>query len=194
MTTPNPLVVDHATPILNDEPALSDEHKEALWDAFHASKSPNELAKILQPLAIPNDTKQKLFDAKRASIPPAVEPLDKTTAAIKQMGEIDKDTLDLAETHPNVLKALSAAATAAEKGPESPAGERSAAPKGEKSAAAETPATLAQPPRPDGLPHLPPIPAGHHRILASDGGIHDVPAENIEAVRAIDPNLHVMNP
>jgi hypothetical protein len=41
---------------------------------------------------------------------------------------------------------------------------------------------------------LPPIPDGHHRVLASDGSIHDIPAKNIELAVQIDPQLKVLNP
>ena len=49
-------------------------------------------------------------------------------------------------------------------------------------------------PRADGKPHLPPIKPSHFRIMASDGGLHDIPKANIERARSIDPLLHVLNP
>ena len=39
-----------------------------------------------------------------------------------------------------------------------------------------------------------PIPEGHIRLRASDGTLHDIPAENIGLVRKIDPLLIVLNP
>ena len=41
---------------------------------------------------------------------------------------------------------------------------------------------------------LPPIPDGHHRVLASDGSLHDIPMANIDKAVAIDPQLKVLNP
>lgn len=186
--------VDHATPILEGDPLLSDELRADLWDTFHNTKSPEELALHLQPLAIPDDTKQRLFDAKKRSIPPIIDPLDKASAAIARLATLPPDVLEAAETHPNVLKTLAGAATQAEKASGEPAGASKGGEKGKTAGGSQKPQPLAQPPRADGLQHLPPIPDGHHRILASDGGIHDIPAENIEKAREIDPNLHVLNP
>lgn len=41
---------------------------------------------------------------------------------------------------------------------------------------------------------IPPIPEGCYRLRTSDGAIHDVPVENIELARAIDPDLVILNP
>lgn len=191
---PDQPFIDHALPILDGDPALSDELRADLWDAFHTTKSAEDLAQHLQPLAIPDDTKQRLFDAKKKSIPPLVDPLDKASAAIQRLAALSPQVLETAETHPNVLKTLAGAATQGEKASTEPAGASKGADKGKMAGGSKKPQPLAQPPRPDGLPHLPPIPEGHHRILASDGGIHDIPAENIEKAREIDPTLHVLNP
>jgi hypothetical protein len=190
-TTPNPFM-DHAAPILAGEPSITDSDRESLWDAFH-SKSSEELVQHLAPLAVPDDLKRKLFDAKRASMPVA-PPVDKVTEAVQRVAALDPKVLDVAESHPNILKAFTTAAATPEKPAQEAAGGASAAPKDNTAATAKKPAPLAQPPRADGQSHMPPIPEGHHRILASDGGIHDIPAENIEQARAIDPNMHVLNP
>lgn len=189
-TTPSPFQ-DHASPILSADPTLSDQQRSDLWDAFH-SKNPDELVQHLTPLAIPDDTKHKLWAAKQASMPPVkVEPVDKVTAAVNKMVALPPDVLDKAEQHPNVLKAFTTAATAPEKEPTAAAGASSAVPRGEKTPAApKTPLA----PRADGQPHFPSIPDGHHRILSSNGGVYDVPVENIEKARAVDPNLHILNP
>ena len=192
MSSPTSPFMDHAAPILAGEPSITDQQRSDLWDAFH-SKNSDELVQHLSTLAVPDDLKHRLWVAKQASLP-AVEPVDKVTAAISKMVALPPDVLDKAEQHPNVLKAITTAAATPEKPAQEAAGGASAAPKGNTAAAAKKPAPLAQPPRADGQPHMPPIPEGHHRILASDGGIHDIPAENIEQARAIDPNLHVLNP
>lgn len=185
--------LEPAEPILRGDPAITDEQRADLFDAFH-SKNADELVQHLQPLMIPDDTKKRLLDAKKLSIPPAVEPMDKVAAVMTRMTQLDPQALELAESHPNVFKTMTAAATAPEKGPAGPAGASKAAPKGDTAAGAAQATPLTQPPRPDGLQHLPPIPDGHHRVLASDGGIHDIPVENLEKARAIDPRLHVLNP
>ena len=190
-TTPSPFM-DHAAPILAGEPTIDDNQRADLHDAFY-SKNADELAEHLKPMAVPDDFKHKLWTAKQQSAP-AVPTVDKVTDAMTKLAQIDPKVLEVAEAHPNVLKAMTSAATTPEKGAQEGAGGAPSAGKGKVSGDAAKPPILAQPPRPDGLEHLPPIPDGHHRVLASDGGIHDIPAENIEQARAIDPRLHVMNP
>jgi hypothetical protein len=203
MSTPQSPFQDHAAPILQGDPSLSDQARSNLWDIFHGSKDPAELAQKLQnvphpddptqTLRVPDDTKHKLWEAKQASMPVA-PPVDKVTEAVQRMVALDPKTLDTAESHPNMLKAFTTAATAPEKAaPAAPAAAAASKPAPTGKKAAEAPKTP-QAPRADGQAHFPPIPDGHHRILHSNGGVYDVPQENIEAVRAKDPNMHVLNP
>ncbi len=195
-TTPSPFT-DLAVPILAGDPVLSDEQRADLHDVFHGSKSPSELVQKLMPLAIPDDTKHRLFEAKQqqmVAMPSVGGPVDKTVAAIQKMKELDPQTLELAEAHPSVLRALTSAANTAEKAPSGDSGGVSASGKGKKASGAEKPAPLALPARQDGLEHLPPIPDKHRRVLASDGGIHDIPEENVAKAFELDPRLHVLNP
>lgn len=166
---------DLAAPILQGDPALDDSARAELWNAFH-DKNPDELAQHLQPLAIPDDTKRKLLAAKQQSF--AADPV---TAAITKMAAMDPADLDLAENHPAVLKTMTAALT--------PAPETTAP----TAKTPKAPAMSAEP-RPDGMEHLPPIPDGHYRVKASDGGLHDIPAERLKRAREIDPTPHVLNP
>lgn len=188
MDNQNPFM-DHAAPVLASEPAITDQQKSDLWDAFH-SKSPEELIQHLTPLAVPDDLKKRLIDAKRASVPTSA-PVDKITDAVNKIAHLDPQVRQTAEASPNLLKAFTAAATTPEKPAQEAASTTSAAPKGPKTPAASK---ALQPPRADGQPHFPAIPDGHKRVLASDGGVHDIPEENIEKARVIDPNLHVLNP
>ena len=181
--------MDHAAPILQAEPSITDQQRSDLWDAFH-TKNADELIQHLAPLVIPDDLKHKLFQAKQASMPVA-PPVDKVTDVIQRMTKLDPQALETAEAHPNVLKAFTAAATTPEKPAQGAASEASAAPKGPKTPAASK---APQPPRADGQPHFPAIPDGHHRVLASNGGVYDIPQANIDQARAADPNLHVLNP
>lgn len=178
-----PIISDLAQPVLASDPVLSDEQRADLWDIFHSTKSPEELAVQLQPIPVPDDTKHRLLQAKAQSIPPIVEPFDKTKAVINQMSDMDPRALALAESHPNVLKALVAAAGADKKTEEPAAPEKK-----------DQNQLLQQPVRPDGLQHFTSIPDGHRRVLASDGGIHDIPEDQLENARNIDPRLQVLNP
>jgi hypothetical protein len=185
--------VDPAHPILAGDPTLDQDTRASLWDIFHGSKDSNDLAQKLQALAVPDDTKQRLFDAKKQATLP-VEPVDQTIAAMEKLKQIDPAVLELAETHPNALKALTGAAQAGAKAAAEPAGAGKPAGKGKAATAGAKLPPLAQPPRVDGLEHFPVIPEGHRRVMASDGGIHDIPEENLDKAREIDPRLHVLNP
>lgn len=190
MENPTPFA-DPAAPILSGDPSITDGQRADLWDVFHNSKDADELAHHLQSIAVPDDTKQRLFQAKKNGSPKA-EPVDKAVAAINRVGSLDPKILELSEKYPKVTGLLVAAATKEAAGEASEGGAPQG--KGKTQAAAKKPTPLVQPPRPDGLEHLPPIPDGHHRVMASDGGIHDIPAENIEKARQIDPRMHVLNP
>lgn len=193
MSTPQSPFMDHASPVLNGDPNLTDEKRASLWDIFHGSKDPNELAQKLQSIDASNETKHSLFMAKQASSP-APAPLDKVTDAVQKMANLDPKMMDLVEAHPNLLKAFTTAATTAEKPAGESASTSSTAPKDKTASTAPKAPKAPLAPRADGQPHFPPIPEGHHRILATNGGVYDVPAENIDAVRAKDPNLHILNP
>lgn len=186
--------VDHAQPILAGEPSITADQRADLWDIFHNSKDANELANHLSTMALPDDTKQQLFDAKKKAAP-KVEPIERAVHALATMTTIPPAVMELAEKYPNTAKALLSAADKAGENEATEAQEKSkAAGKGKEAGSKKEAQPLAQPPRADGLPHFPPIPDGHYRVLASDGGIHDIPQENIEQARGIDPNLHVLNP
>ena len=180
---------DHAAPVLAADPTLSDTAKADLWDAFH-SKSPEELVQHLSTLAIPNETKHRLWQAKQASLP-VPSPTDKVTAAVTKIASLDPQIRQIAEASPNLLKAFTTAATTPEKEPAAASGGASGSAKGTK--APKAPAAP-QPPRLDGQPHFPSIPDGHHRILGTDGSVYDIPAEHLDTARAADPNMHIMNP
>jgi len=177
MATPgNPIAQDPAEPILRGEPQIDDESKASLWDAFH-SKNADELTQHLAPLAIPDDTKKRLIYAKQQMTPPP-PPANPVQSAVSTMAAMPPEQLDLAEQHPNLLKALVESLKPAEKEDYT------------EKESAKVPLT----PRIDGKPHLPAIKPSHFRIMASDGGLHDLPKANIDRARAIDPLLHVLNP
>lgn len=183
-TTPSPFM-DHAAPILNADPTLSDEFRASLWDAFH-SKNSDELVQHLTPLAIPDDTKHKLFQAKQIASPPVkAEPVDKVTAAIGKMVALPPDVLDKAEQHPQVLKAFTTAATTAEPAPQAAPSEPNAAPKGKKTPEApEAPSVPAD---------VPATPSGHALVHSSNGSHYHIPVANLDGARKIDPDLTVLH-
>lgn len=112
-TTPSPFL-DHARPILENDPALSNEHKADLWDIFHSSKNADELAHHLQPLSVSDDTKQALYEAKQSSTPEPA-PADHVVDALSRLAKLDPKVLELAESHPNVLKTIMTAVTTGHK-------------------------------------------------------------------------------
>jgi len=201
-TRPSPFA-DLAAPILDSDPSLADSQRTSLHDIFYDSKNPDELAQKLMPMAdVPPDTKDKLHRAKQSMVPPPapVAPLDKAISAIATLKSLPPEVADYAEAHPTLAKLLIGAATAPEKGAgEAPAGagadsttrKAGKTVAGKKGAAA---APVALPPRPDGLQHLPPIGENMIRVLSSDGGLHDVPRENVAKVFAIDPRAQILNP
>lgn len=187
---------DAAAPIIAGEPALpNDDARAELWDSFH-SKNSEELAQHLAPMDLPPQFKQKLYDAKKAS-EPELAPVDKTIQAISRIKDIPPDVREMAESHPNLLKALTGAAHTSEKQATETAPKVKINVKAKPSAGGESPATpavLAQPPRTDGQEHYPPIPEGHRRVRTSDGIHYDIPDENLDEARQRDPNLMVLNP
>ena len=114
-TTTNTLALhptsDPAAPVLENDTALDDQSRADLWDVFHNSKSGEELASKLQPLtAVSDDTKARLYDAKRLATP-AVDPVEQTLSTIRRLAQIEPAVADFAEKHPNLLKTFLAAST-----------------------------------------------------------------------------------
>lgn len=178
--------LDPAKPILAAHPAITDDQRADLWDVFHDSKNSSDLASKLQPMAIPDDLKHHLFVAKDATAPaPGPAPLDKVTAAIERVTKMDPKVLDLAETHPNVLKTLTTAAL--QDGKE--AGEAAGGSKSAKAPKTPTGKTKA----PAAATDIPATPSGHALVRTSDGGLHHLPVENIEKARQRDPQLQVLH-
>lgn len=183
MSTPASPFMDHASPILQAEPSITDQQRSDLWDAFH-TKNAEELTQHLAPMAIPDDLKHKLWTAKQASSPVA-PPVDKVTEAVQRMVALDPKTLDVAEAHPNLLKAFTTAATTEPKSAQEPASASPAAGKGKKTT--EAPAAPALP------PDVPATPSGHALIHGSNGGHYHVPVANVEKARSIDPGMTVLH-
>jgi hypothetical protein len=106
MTKP---VADNALPVLSGATNISNEDRANLWDIFHDSKDHNELAQKLQPLAVPDDVKGGLYDAKKQSQPTGA--IDSVVNALTEMAALDPKVLDLAEKHHVLAKHFIEAAT-----------------------------------------------------------------------------------
>jgi hypothetical protein len=196
-TQPNPAVAaqpdaqqspfhDPAEPILNAEPSIDQNSKADLWDAFH-SKSADELVQHLHSLAIPNETKTALWQAKQAMTPkPVSSNIDKVSAAIQKLSQLDPVTLDIAEKHPIVSKAFIDAAV---KPPEMPKG----APASESKPAGKGKSSKAAPASSAAVPDIPATPSGHSLVLASDFSAHHIPTDRMNDARKIDPGLKVLH-
>jgi hypothetical protein len=180
---------DPAEPILRAEPSIDDDSKANLWDTFH-SKSTDELVQHLHSLAIPNETKTALWQAKQAMTPkPVSSNIEKVSAAIQKLSQLDPVTLDIAEKHPIVSKAFIDAAVKPPETPKQPVGEAKSAGKGAKAA---KPAKGPQE-APTLVPDIPATPSGHSLVLASDWGVHHIPTARMDAARKIDPGLKVLH-
>jgi hypothetical protein len=180
--------LDPAKPILAAHPAITDDQRADLWDIFHQSKDSGELAQHLQPLGIPDELKHHLFVAKDATAPaptPKVAPVDKVTGAIQRIAQMDPKVIDLAESHPNVLKTLATAAMQEEKTAGEPAG-ASKEPRSPKTPSGKTKAPAA-------VTDIPATPPAHALVRTRDGGLHHLPVENIEKARSIDKDLQVLH-
>ena len=191
-TTPPPFA-DPAEPILRNAPAITDEDRASLWDTFHSSKDPDELARQLQTLAVPDPIKNSLYEAKKAAVP--VTGLSKATEALKLIGSLDPKLLQVAEEHPNVLKSLMTAATAPDKGanvPEKGADASSGAskPAGKEKTSSDNADASETAPMPSDIP---PTPPGHALLQTSDYALHHVPNENVAKVKLRDPKAQILH-
>jgi hypothetical protein len=106
-----PKFVDHAFPVLYGEPTIDDRQREELWDIYHTSRNATELAQRLHPMPLHPDLKEQLLRAKNK---PSVEldPIDKVFEAIQWL---DPQVLEIAESHPFVLKHMVDLATQGER-------------------------------------------------------------------------------
>jgi len=100
-----PAFVDHAMPVLSAASELDDTQRASLWDAFHDSRNPEELARALQTIPVPDQVKHQLYDAKKASMPTA-DPVEKALAIINRIGTLNPKTLELAKKYPKTLSTL----------------------------------------------------------------------------------------
>lgn len=160
-------------PLLQNAPDLTDVDREALFDAFHGTKSPEELEQALQGTSIPPGIKQQVVSAKAQATAPQA-PSSDTAQALLEMSQLPPEVLEMAESHPKTASAFIAAAS-----------KRTAeAAKGNEAAGAEG-STL--------KPDIPPTPEGHALVQASDGGLHHIPAERVPDAKKIDPTMVILH-
>jgi hypothetical protein len=98
----DPRLVDHAEDILSNAP-LDDSTKADLWDAWHDAPNVDFLARRLADFDIPDRLEEDLVMAKKLSEPEPT-PIDKALGAIHRLGQMDPQTLRVAETHTNILR------------------------------------------------------------------------------------------
>jgi hypothetical protein len=97
--------LDPAEPILAADTTLDDETRANVWDAYHNSRSLEDLVRNLSPLEIPDITRQTLLAAKSVTAP-AVTPVEKAANALRQMAKVDPQTLALADKFPKIAKMI----------------------------------------------------------------------------------------
>lgn len=100
---------DHARDILSATP-IDDETKASLWDEYHSARHSADLAARLQAVPIDDVLKQRLIAARKLS-DPELKPTEKVADVISRIAQMDRRTLQIAETHPNVMRAFADAAT-----------------------------------------------------------------------------------
>jgi hypothetical protein len=119
-SAPQPLekYQDPAEPILRSH-GVDDATAEKVWDIFHSVRDSKTLIDKLQPLDIPNATKDALVRAKaRGDAPPSwLDRMQRVVDAIHRMPKLDSSStrggaslLKVAEAHPAVTKILADAA------------------------------------------------------------------------------------
>jgi hypothetical protein len=104
---------DFAHVILAADTRLDDETRANAWDLYHAAATPDELIRNLSPLEIPDTTRQTLLAAKQVTAA-AVTPVEKAANALRQMANVDPQTLEVAETFPKLTKMVIDAAVRSE--------------------------------------------------------------------------------
>jgi hypothetical protein len=104
---------DYAVKILAADTTLDDETRANAWDLYHAAATPDELIRNLSPLEIPDTTRQTLLAAKQVTAA-AVTPVEKAANALRQMANVDPQTLEVAETFPKLTKMVIDAAVRSE--------------------------------------------------------------------------------
>jgi hypothetical protein len=100
--------VDPAEKILRGDPNMSDEGRATAYDMFHGSKDHLELARKIQHVEMSNDTRHRLWEAKKLTAP-VVDPVAKARAAIEMVSKMEPNDLEVAEKNPTVLKLIASA-------------------------------------------------------------------------------------
>lgn len=100
-----PAFVDHAVPVLSAASELNDTQRADLFDLYHGSRNPEELARALQTVPVSYRVKRRLYDAKTASMP-IVSPVEKALAIVDRIATLSPKTLELARKYPKTVSAL----------------------------------------------------------------------------------------
>ena len=99
---------DLAAPILRSTSGLSDALRGGLWDAFHDSKSAEELAQKLANVPIADSLKRQLLLARAKSlVPDSTTPIvDAAIEAMHRVAQLPQNVRSTAERHPVIAKFL----------------------------------------------------------------------------------------
>ncbi len=97
------LMSDPAQHILASEPSLSNEQRADIWDDFLTAPHARALSARLAARNLPPQVVDLLLEAKRAS-EPEPSPTSHIETAIKAMSQLDPKLLELAESHPQLLR------------------------------------------------------------------------------------------
>src|SRR5271156_622751 len=112
----DPRVLDHAKEILMRAGMIheiTEETAAKIWDEYFTAKNSEDFAERLNKIDAPNALKSEIWQAFEQFRNPKPSHLDRVVAAIHGMKHLassstrgEKSPLDVAERHPNVLRAL----------------------------------------------------------------------------------------
>ena len=78
---------------------MTDEARPTAWDMSHFAKDHLELAQKIQHVEMSNDTRHRLWEAKKMTAP-ARDPVHEVRKATEGVSQIDPNDLEIAEKHP----------------------------------------------------------------------------------------------
>lgn len=82
---------------------MTDEAQATAWDMFHFAKDHLDLAQKIQHVEMLDDTRHRLWEAKKMTAPVG-DPVANVRAAIESVSQMDPNDLAVAEKYPTVLK------------------------------------------------------------------------------------------
>jgi len=101
---------DHAYRILKGIPddVMSMDSKADAWQHYYDARDSKDLVNRLMNFDAPLNVKHDLYEAKKNFSDPVPTPMDRATDAVHRISALDPRVLEIAESHPNILKSLMA--------------------------------------------------------------------------------------